>query len=273
MCKQPSANCLNRYCNGFAQTLALLPCEASPNCELKRTRIPRTLRSAERYCPECRILTREDRRELIALTWRYNRATAKRTNGAVHNAPAGAEQDAESSGIAEGRGAVGDGSLVDLNDPVSTSEEANGNTFSQDEQSTGHVNGSDESMVDNASANGEVPFTNSFLDAIYDPQEITLGAFFPVSDDAATQTVDSSSPALDLHATGPDPVMALGDLPTTHHLSGPSKQAATNPLSSFSWNGPSPEFPVYSPSSPQESFDPTLPQMDPTYDSPPWYIP
>lgn len=207
---------------------------------------------------------------MIALIWRYNRATAKKTNGAVHNAHAGAEQNAESSGIAEGRGAVGDGSLVDLNDPVSTSEEANGNTFSQDEQSTGLVDGSDESMVDNASANGEVPFTNSFLDALYDPQEITLGAFFPVSDDAATETVDSS---LDLYATGPDPVMALSDLPTTHHLSGPSNQTATNPLSSFSGNGPSPEFPVYLPSLPQESFDPTLPQMDPTYDSPPWYVP
>ncbi|MCJ1271040.1 hypothetical protein MMC22_010939 [Lobaria immixta] len=179
----------------------------------------------------------------------------------------------ETSRIVESRGFVGDGILLDFDDPVSTSEEANWNTVSQNEERTDLVNGSDETMVDNAPANGEVPFTNSFLHAIYDPQEINLGAVFPGADDVTTQTADFSSPTLDFNATGSDPVIALSDFPTTPpHPSSPSNQKATDPLSSFSWNGASPQFPVHPPSFPQESFNPTLPQMDPNHDSPLWYI-
>ena len=248
MCKQASANCWNKYCKSFAQTLPLLPCENRPNCEIERPRVPRYLRSAEHYCPECRILTKKERRSLLQLNRRKTRRAARATSGAESRAHPGVEPRAESSSMAESRGVVGNGTPLDFNDSVSNT-------------------------IYDAPANGEVPSVGRFLDATHDPQEINPDAVAPAFDNFTTQTIGLSSPARGNYATGPDPMIALSDLPTTPpHAFGPSNQTAANPLSPFSWNMPSPQFPIDPRLLSEVPSDLTLPQMDPIYDGLPWYM-
>lgn len=185
----------------------------------------------------------------MQLNRRKTRRDARATNSAESRAHPGVEPHAESSSMAEPRDVVDNGTLLDFNDSVST-------------------------MIDDAPANGEVPSMNSFLDATHDPQEINSGAVAPAFNNVTTQPMDFASPAWDSYATEPDPMIALSDFPTTPpHAFSPSYQTATNPLSPFSWNVPSPQIPIDPRLLSDVPFDLTLPQMDPIYDSPPWYIP
>lgn len=128
MCKQAYVPCSNRNCDGFAQTLAFLPCQHRPNCELEYTRVPRSGRSTEAYCLNCRNTTKEERKKQVRNTWnaarKAKRESAKApesgTNVAAH---AGVEQMAESSIMGAGRGAVdGEFFLPDPGLPFAISE-------------------------------------------------------------------------------------------------------------------------------------------------------
>lgn len=160
MCQQPSARCRNFSCPGFAQALALRPCEDRPNCELKRPRIPKHLRSTENYCPNCRGLTKRERKTLkdkMSKARRDSRAKsvkAQEDSGQV-------EQHGESSRTAENRGAADDGLLLH-DDLISTSGETNPETDSQNEGQADLV-GPD---------NEDDHFTNSSTDGSHGLQEI-----------------------------------------------------------------------------------------------------
>lgn len=129
MCKQAYVACLNRNCNGFAQTLALLPCQNRPNCELEYARVPRSGGSAEAYCPDCRNTTKEERRKQVRNTWNAARKAKRDSARVLKGGPnvaahAAVEQTAESSTTEAGRGAFvgGEFFLPDPGLPFSISE-------------------------------------------------------------------------------------------------------------------------------------------------------
>lgn len=195
MCRQPSAGCLN-HCPGFAQTLALIPCENRPNCEVQRPRIPQNLRSTERYCPDCRVMTRQQRKSWMNKRWSrdsavVNKTAVNETNAAECRAYAGVEQHAESSRVAESRGSVENGFLLDFNDLVSNSDQTNRNTMWQNDRHTGFVGGFDETMAD-PPADGEGLSTNLFPDVTYGLQETNLGAVAPAPNDVPQSEVSNS---------------------------------------------------------------------------------
>lgn len=130
MCKQPCTLCLNHNCKGFAQILQLVPCENIPNCEITHTRVPQNLRSTERYCPDCRGMTKKQRKNLMSKIWKQHRrksGSAKGQAGGAIGLEEGArprvEQQTESSTMGASRGDVGGGFVPVFEDPFSTSEE------------------------------------------------------------------------------------------------------------------------------------------------------
>lgn len=128
MCQQARQNCRITRCDGFAQTLEPILCDNRPGCEIEVIRIPKKLRSTEVHCPDCRLTTRRQRRARYMRE--YYRAHRRKTNRAVENsADAVAEHGAESSIVAESRGAVGGGFLSDSHNLFAVSAETE-NVFS-----------------------------------------------------------------------------------------------------------------------------------------------
>lgn len=189
MCKKAYRPCLNITCGGFAETLDLVLCENRPNCEIEYKRLSRTRRSTEVYCPDCRGLTKQQRRNQTAKARSLaNKAKAesseaqeRKTNSVGHVAQA---EVAESSTMAVSSGVVGDGLPSNSENCVSTSEETketeelddpallaeeddlwrpNLTGSLQNEEGMELVSGSDETMVGTA-ANEESALTNTFSD-------------------------------------------------------------------------------------------------------------
>ncbi|MCJ1262432.1 hypothetical protein MMC22_002302 [Lobaria immixta] len=221
------------------------------------------------------------------------KAQGVNTTGANFSAPVAVGQHAESSAMAESRGAIG-GGFVSY-DPVSAAAETNSDW--QNEGRTELVSGSEETMHD-ASTNEEGASTASLPDLIYGAQEIdpVLAAFnnipgsVPTSsnvlsipphehqlpatlsptptetsdsfrfEENATPTYSYPSPPGAYH-TDPYPTVLRG-LPNAPHSSpAPSDQRGTN-IDAFR-SSPIPlQFPVDAPSSPQIPIDPALLQLD-----------
>lgn len=192
MCKKAYRPCLNITCDGFAETLDLVLCDNRPNCEIEYKRLSKTRRSTEVYCPDCRGLTKQQRRNQTAKARSVaNKAKAESseaqegiTNDAGHVAQAEVEQQAESSTMAVSSGVVGDGLSSNFENCVSTSEETketeelddpallaeeddlrrpNLTGSLQNEERMELVSGSDETRVGTA-ANEEYALTNTFPD-------------------------------------------------------------------------------------------------------------
>lgn len=64
MCRQDYGPCRNWVCPGFAQTLGFFPCDNRPNCEIIYNKVPKEV-DGERYCPDCRKLTAQERQKRI----------------------------------------------------------------------------------------------------------------------------------------------------------------------------------------------------------------
>lgn len=119
MCRKGRRNCKNIRCDGVAQTVDLDTCDSRPICKIKVTRIPRELRNQEKYCPNCRLTSRKQRNVDLARELRHERARSKKArDGQANNGAAGdsaphteVNPQAESSIMAESRGAVGGGFL------------------------------------------------------------------------------------------------------------------------------------------------------------------
>lgn len=115
-----------------------------------------------------------------------NKTAVNETNAAECRAYAGVEQHAESSRVAESRGSIENGFLLDFNDLVS-----NRNTIWQNDRHMGFVGGFDETMAD-PPADGEGPSTNFFPDVTYGPQETNLGAVAPAPNDVPRLEISNS---------------------------------------------------------------------------------
>lgn len=224
MCRQEYVPCLNRNCDGFARTLALIPCENRPNCELQYIRRRQNLASTEAYCPNCRGLSKRERRNQMRRAWMASRKNAgagssKSQDGKTYGAKdgnAGAgfkQQQAESSRMGKRRGGVaGGGFFPDSNDPSSTPKEtavtneskdcssvteedrflrSNLGTVSRNSRPTDLGSGSDQSMED-APADEEDPSTSSFPDVTHSPQEANPGAVAPATNEAPRFPVPNS---------------------------------------------------------------------------------
>lgn len=254
MCKQARSNCLNILCDGFAQTLKLIPCEKKPNCEIKVVRIPPKLRSTESYCPECRLVTKQQRKTMVLSAWRRRRREAlkakkldAKTNGAGESAHAGVELQPESSRMGGSRGAVGGGFFPDSDDSCLTSEETGGNFLPVDENSVLRsdqrrmelVNDFNEPMTD-APTNEESPMLTE------------LTGWF----NEELNAMNNSN-----YATGPDAATALHDLLNAPSISfgptGPTNQSGANFPNPGAWNMTVPQIPDH-PFSPQNQINPAL---------------
>lgn len=137
MCIQPRQPCMNRLCSGFAQTLEPSPCRKRPNCTIEKIPIQQSLRSKERYCPECRLTTPQQRatnrlresRRASSETWREKAKRVKALEGQANGAVKASsnmkvKQIAESSMMAPSRGAVGGGFHPNSASRLSFSEES-----------------------------------------------------------------------------------------------------------------------------------------------------
>lgn len=160
MCRQGTARCFTHKCNGFAQTLPLIPCENRPIAKFIAPgwfTLHRDLLSKHKGASK-----RERKSHMDKLSKRRKKAEAGRTkvlegniNGTGYSAPVEVDQNGESSRMAGSRGAVGGGFVFDY--PFLTSEETNWDW--QNERRTELVSDSDEMMVDNC-ANEEDGSTN-----------------------------------------------------------------------------------------------------------------
>lgn len=286
MCKQGRSNCLNSLCNGFAQTLRLIPCEKKPNCETKATRIPAKLRSTESYCPDCRRVTRRQRKTIVLTAWRAARkksakaeALEGQTTDAGESGHAGAELQTESSRMGESRRAVGGGGMfLSLDDD---------SFLRSDQRPMEPVSDFDEPMAD-APTNDEDPSTDSYPDATNVLHETNLGAVTRASNGvphsvasypflargSTTPRREHTPPSSMLteltgwfnaelgatntsnYATGPDAATALRDLLISPSISVDlSNQSGANLPDPGAWNMTLPQIPDH-PSSPQNPVDP-----------------
>lgn len=158
--------CLNRLCDGVAETLGIVHCENSPNCEIERHRVPRRVRSTRTtgvYCPSCMTITKEERLKKLKRET-YMRNKSKRAK----------EQQAESSSMGENRGAFSGVVLPDSNHFSSTS-----------------------GMTTESSEDIHPPSSSSPQTSI-DP----LGTWTPISPQFPVDPLASSSPqtSIDLHS-------------------------------------------------------------------------
>lgn len=172
-------------------------------------------------------MTKNQRLNLMNQLSRRRRAEAKaqgvNTNGAGSSAPVGVEQHAESSAMAESRGATGGGFV--LYDPASISEETNLDW--QNEGRTGLVSGSEEMMLD-ASANEEGRTTDSLPGLTYGAQEIdpdaVLAAFNNLPGFVASTPFLARVARQRLHYGDPADMMVAVEAPSSNVLSIPPQE-------------------------------------------------
>lgn len=196
MCKQWYLKCLNRNCDDFAQLLRLLPCDDKPNCEIEYARIRGRIPSTEIYCPDCRKMTKKQRKSQMskaryALLMEAAKAQTSKTDSVEDSSHAGVEQQAESSAMGESRGVFSGGSIPVSDEPFPTSGETEESTgaFSggsrpdsdkppptlRNQRRTKLVSGSDELMFDAPANEGDLSI-NSSPGITHGPQESNLGA-------------------------------------------------------------------------------------------------
>ncbi|MCJ1264704.1 hypothetical protein MMC22_004578 [Lobaria immixta] len=125
-------------------------------------------------------MTRQQRKSWMNKKWSrdnavVNNTAVSETNAAQCRAYPGVEHHAESSRVAESRGPIEDGFLLDFNNLVSNSDQTNRNTIWQNDQHTGFVGGFDETMAD-PTADGDGPSTNLSPHVTHGPQETNMDA-------------------------------------------------------------------------------------------------
>lgn len=189
MCQQAYVACLNRRCDGWAQSRKKLLCANSPNCEVIYTKLPRNRKDTDVYCPNCMSVGKKERE-------RQNRARrkaeianlkAQKEKHAGNSTQAEMEHPAESSTKAEIGNAI---NTTSISQEVEMAEESDNHfllpgedsflrsnwcTFSQGQRRTKIVRGSDETMA-LVPANEEGSSTNSYPNVAHGPQETNPGA-------------------------------------------------------------------------------------------------
>lgn len=196
MCEKLYTACWNHKCTGAAQILKLIPCKNRPNCKIEYTRVP-TKRHSVLYCLKCSTMTPQERKRQTTKDWHAaykeaNSAKVQRSqrNGADDSVHGGVEQQAESSTTGERRGALGDGLLLNSDDPFSISEDTEERFLhpGKDEFSRSNLFAF---LQNQRRTNGEVPSTNLFSDVTRGPQGNNPDSFPPACHDIP-RFVDSS---------------------------------------------------------------------------------
>lgn len=195
MCVQQYFPCANYKCNGVAQVLEFIPCEDDPNCEITFERTRGRKRSTEGYCPNCRTMTKEERKHLMAKGRSEKAKRAKlqegKTNDPDQSVHVEVEQQPDPSAIGERIGATSDGVLPGAGNlfsnfkfPSLLPEEerflrSNIDIFLRNPHRAELVSGYREPMVE-APANRS-PFVSSYPYVTQGGQEVNPGAAAPAS--------------------------------------------------------------------------------------------
>lgn len=207
MCVQRYFPCANYKCNGVAQILELISCEDDPNCEITFDRIRGRKRSTEGFCPNCRTMTKGERKQLMARGRSEKAKRAKLQEGKIndpdHSARVEVEQQADPSAIGERIGASSGGILPGADNifsnfkfPSLLPEEerflrSNIDMFLRNPHRAELVRGYGEPMVE--APTNRSPLVNSYPYVTQRGQEANPGAAAPAPKNVP-QSVDSFLP-------------------------------------------------------------------------------